>query len=791
MKQFIIKNLKVILVTLSIIVTILIGSLIGIILVYQKGFPQIKALEDIRPMVMTTVYDDQKNLIKEFAIEKRTIVKSSDIPEVLKNAIIAAEDNEYYAHWGISFRGLFRAISGVIFNVNRGGGSTITMQLARNLFLFDERSERTFTRKLKEILMAIQIEKKYSKDQILTFYCNKIPFGGSAYGVEAASQYYFGKSVKEINLAEAALLSTVPPSPNRIFNIFKNPQNCLRRRNSILAKMLELNFISQEQYKEAREVELPKKPSEYYKETFGDYFIEETRKYIETKFGDNLLYKGGLRVYTTLNSELQKWAEESLKEGLRALDKRRGWRIKEKLPNLKKQKKDLLTHEVRAWKKLQIEEGKIVKGVVLECNNKRAIVKIKDFRGELAAKEASWTRRSLGSILKEGDIALFRIEKITKELSQYLAQKEKNKKIDLTKPKYKMKLFLEQEPDVQGAILVVDNKTGAIKAMVGGYSFEKSKWNNATQAKRQPGSTFKPIIYTAALENGYSPARIIQDEYFSDFDVHTEELWEPENFPVGYMGPLTLRRAFEMSRNVISAKLVKDITPARIVEYGKRFGITSELKPYITISLGVFEVTLKEMVAAYTVFPNMGIRVEPFFIKSIRETNNIIEEIMPERKQVIERETAFVMNYMMQGVVKYGTGQRASKLEAPIGGKTGTTDEFTNAWFIGFSPSVTVGVWVGLDSASESLGESETGGRAACPIFVSFMEKFLEKYPEPQQFRKPPGVIMVNIDKYTGKLFNEDCLYPFMEAFLPGTEPLEYCTEEDRSSIPDYYGDDD
>jgi penicillin-binding protein 1A len=789
MKTFIIKNLKVILFLLSIVITILVGSLIGIVLVYQKGFPhQIKNLEDLKPKVMTTVYDDQNNLIKEFAIEKRTIVKSTDIPQVLKNALIAGEDNEYYSHWGISFKGLARAIMGILLKKNLGGGSTITMQLARNLFLYDRRSERSFSRKLNEIFLAIQIEKKYSKEQILTFYCNKISFGGSAYGVEAAAQRYFGKSVRDINLAEAALLSTVPPSPNGKYHVFRQPKNCRDRRNAILKRMLELEYITEAQHKEAIKVELPKKPGDFYKESIGDYFIEESRKYIEEKYGETLLYQGGMRVYTTLNSEMQRWAEAALREGLRKVDKRRGWRGVDKTLNLVTRKLDPEKHQLESWAKLQLKEDKIVKGVVRKVDDKSATIIVKNFRGRLAAKDAKWTKKSLSKVLKMGDVALFKVLEVSGPLKDYLEAKKPDPKIDLTAKKYELNLGLEQAPEALGAILVVENKTGAIKAMVGGYSFAKSKWNNATQSKRQPGSTFKPIIYTAAIENGYNPSRIIVDEYFSDFDFFTEELWEPQNYPIGFKGPITLRRALELSRNIISAKLVKDLTPNKIVNYGRRFGIESELKPYMTISLGAFEVTLLEMVATYTVFPNSGIRVSPFFIKSIRDQNNIIEENMPERKQVLERETAYVMTYLMQGVIQSGTGQKAKHLPAPIGGKTGTTDEFTNAWFIGYSPSITVGVWIGLDEAKDSLGRGETGGKAACPIFVEFMEKYLEKHPEPQQFRKPPGVIMVKIDKYTGKLWTEDCLHPFWEAFLPGTEPTEYCTEEDHDMIEDYYG---
>jgi penicillin-binding protein 1A len=552
--------------------------------------------------------------------------------------------------------------------------------------------------------------------------------------------------------------------------------------------MLEMGYVTREQYDEAIKVEIPKKPADFYNESIGDYFIEESRKYIEEKYGDTLLYQGGLQVYTTLNSEMQRWAETALREGLRTVDKRRGWRGVDKSANLVTRKLDVGKHQLESWDRLQLEVGKVVKGVVLKVDNKRAVIRVGDFRGRLYAEDAKWTKQNLGKILTKGDIALLKVLEISGALKEYLKEEKRDTKIDLTAKEYELKLGLEQEPEVLGAILVVENNTGAIKSMVGGYSFARSKWNNATQSKRQPGSTFKPIIYTTAIENGYTPSRIIADEYFSDFDLHTEELWEPQNYPVGFMGPLTLRRAFELSRNVVSARIVKDLTPEKIVSYGKKFGIESELKPYMTISLGVFEVSLVEMVAAYTVFPNLGIRVKPFFIKTIRDQNNIIEENIPERKQVLERESAYVMNYLMQGVVQSGTGQAAKRLPAPVGGKTGTTDEFTNAWFIGFSPSVTVGVWIGCDEAKESLGRGETGGKAACPVFVDFMGKYLEKYPEVQEFRRPAGVIMVKIDKYTGKIWTEDCLHLFWEAYLPGTEPTEYCTEEDHENILDYYG---
>jgi penicillin-binding protein 1A len=765
MKDFLRKNLKVLLLAISLLVTALLGILLGLILVYQKGFPQIRNLEDIKPVVMTTVYDDQNVPIKDFAIEKRIIVRSADIPACLKKAIVAAEDNQFYSHWGINIRGFIRAVGGVLLHKKWGGGSSITMQLARGLFLTPEFS---LSRKLKEMLLAIQIEKKYTKDQIITFYLNKIFLGGSIYGVEAAARYYFGKPVREVNPAEAALIAGIIPNPNGLYSIFKRRDNVLKRRNYVLLKMLLLKLISVQEYQQALAVPLPEKPADAGGESLADYFTEDTRKYLEAKYGDNLLYKGGLKVFTTLNGETQKWAEDALSEGLRALDKRQGWRSGEKLFNLAENKLEIDHYQLPAWENARIVPDQILEGVVLEVGRTKATVRIAGFMGELPAAGAQWTRKPLTRLLKAGDVALFRIQEVDAA-------------------KKRLELSLEQEPEVDGAMLVVDNKTGEIKAMVGGYAFQKSKFNRAIQALRQPGSAFKPIIYTAALEHGFSAATIIQDEPFSYVDEWTGQLWEPRNHKGDFLGPVTLRRGLELSRNVVTARIFQAITPEVGVEYAKKFGITSDLKPFMSLALGAFEVTLKEMVEAFTVFANYGVRVNSYFIRSIRDLNdNIIEENYPERKQVIEKETAFIMNYLLRGVVQSGTGWRARNLPAPVGGKTGTPNDFTDAWFIGFTPSITVGVWVGFDQ-KKSLGEEETGGVAASPIFVQFMENYLKKYPETGKFSPPSGVYMIDIDKYTGKLLTPDCLYPFSEAFLPGTEPLEFCNEEEHQKIFNYY----
>ncbi len=766
MKEFFLKHIKLFIIIAGLLVTILIGMLTGVILVYQKGFPdQIKNLEDIKPVVTTIIYDDKGSPIKEYAIENRKIIRSSEIPDILKKAIVTAEDQQFYKHWGINFKGVIRAISGIIMHKKRGGGSSITQQLARNLFLTREVSIK---RKLKEMLLSIQIERNYTKDQIITFYCNQIFLGANVYGVESAANYYFGKSAKDLTISESATIAAIIPNPNGIYSIFKKPKRVLARRNYILKNMLKKGYINQKQYEEAIKEELPKKPHFKKKESLGDYFLEEVRKYMEYKYGDKLLYQDGLKVYTTLNQEMQRWAEESLKEGLRKLDKRRGWRFKKPKINILKEDKDLKTYQLEDWKNIEIQENKIFKGIVLGVNSKLAKLRIGDYIGTLRNKNVGWTKYNIKRLIKKGDVVLVKV----------LKKDDKKKTLEL---------FLEQEPEVQGAIIVVENKNGEIKAMVGGYDFNKSKWNNATQAFRQTGSTFKPIIYTAALENGYNPATLINDEETVFDNKWTQEPWIPQNHTGDFRGPLTLRRALEQSRNVVTAKIVEQITPPKVVEYSRKFGITANLQPFMSIALGTFEVTLKEMVAAYTVFPNYGIRVNPFFVKKIKNrNNNILEENYTDRKMVVEPDVAFVMNYLLQGVVKYGTGWRARKLDCIIGGKTGTTDDYTDAWFIGYSPTYTVGVWVGFD-IKKSLGHEETGSRAATPIFVSFFKKLLEKYPDKKTYRKPSGVVMVKIDKYTGKLVTPDCLYPFNEYFLSGTEPTERCNEEYHREILDYY----
>jgi len=776
LKIFLNRHFKMVLLVISLILTIEIAMLVGVVFVYQQGFsfPRIRNLEDLKPEVMTTLYDDTDHPVKEYAVQKRQIVGSREIPWYFKQAFIIAEDKEFRSHWGINLKGTVRAMIGrFILGRNLGGGSSITQQLARELFLT---KEVTLKRKFQEMLLAIQLERNYSKDQILTFYLNMLFLGYNTYGVEAASRFYFGKGVSEVTLAEAVLLCVIPRSPNRLYNIFENPQNCLKRRNQVLAEMREADLINPAAYEEALATKLPQRPFDDSQGRlgYGQYFFEEVRRRVKNGFGDEKLYGGGLKIHSTLNLEMQRWAEDSLREGLRELDKRQGWRAKE-FENLSGPDQDLEEARLKSWERLdQLAVGRVVEGVVTEVSSRRARVRIKDQLGTLDQEGFAWTESSsLKALVKPGDVILVRIEEI-----------DPDQKI--------LKLLLEQEPQVQGAIMVIDNRTGEVKAMAGGYDFEQSEFNRATQAERQPGSTMKPIIYSAAIENGYTPATLVKDEFFSYYDEIIDKMWYVRNDQRDYKGLITLRRAFEQSRNTVSARVVEYIGPGKVVEYGRRFGITSELKATHSIALGTYEVRLIEMVSAYTVFPNLGIRVVPYFIRSVRDrNNNILDEKFPDRRRVLDESSAYVINYMMQGVIQSGSGWRARPLleYAPLGGKTGTMDGYTDAWFIGFSPSYTVGVWVGFDT-KKTLGEYESGSRAASPIFVKYMTRHLEKYPEEQQeYPMPAGVIKIKIDKRTGKRYGERCLYPFWEAFLEGTEPdiNDKCTHEDHLKISDYF----
>ncbi|MFQ6082941.1 MAG: penicillin-binding protein 1A [Candidatus Aminicenantia bacterium] len=748
------------------LLSILIGVLFGAFLAYQQGLPKISNLEEFRPNIITTVYSDDEKIIGEFAVERRIEISYQDIPEVLKKAIIATEDPKFYRHWGIDIRGILRSLKvDLLAGKPLEGGSTITQQLARLLFLTPE---KRISRKIKEILLSFQIEKNYSKEQIMTLYCNQIYLGHGVYGIEAAARLYFGKKVEDLNLEESALIAGLPRSP-AMYSPYEYTERALRRRNWVLNRMVEEGFISKKLAEEVKKKPLDVLPLKTKDNEFAAYFLEEVRKYIENRYGTRALYQDGLKVYTTLDIELQKYAEQSLRKGLRELDKRQGWRRDKRNLLEEENGKNLNLAFLSEWEKEKIKKGELIHGIVLNVKRSLAKIKIKDYLGYLTPRSVKWTRKNnLRKLMKEGDVILIQIMEIDND-------------------KRELKITLEQEPLVEGAMIVLEPETGEIKAMGGGYSFKRSKFNRAIQALRQPGSSVKPIIYTAALDYGYTPANIIIDEPTTFYDQWTGEPWSPENYDQKYKGAVTLRKGLEESRNIVTAKLLENLSPQTGVEYARKFGITSPLYPYLSFSLGTFEVSLLELTSAYTVFPNQGIRIKPYFIKRIEDKEgNILEENKIEAQEVISPQIAYLMTYLMKGVIQRGTATLARDLNRPLAGKTGTTDDYSDAWFIGFSPSLCAGVWVGYD-IKKTLGKYETGARAALPIWKYFFQKVYQDDQTNEEFEVSPNITFVTIDSKTGLLATPYCYYTITEAFIKGTEPTRFCSDEDHLMVYDYY----
>jgi penicillin-binding protein 1A len=759
----------------------ILGAFFGAYMAIRNNLPSVAELESLKPKIITSIYSDKGEVIKEFAEERRIEVPYARIPDILVKAIIATEDPRFYSHNGVDTMGILRAVKEDVIKLGRGslsrpqGGSTITQQLARSLFLY---SQQTIRRKLKEMFLARRIEKKYSKEKILELYCNQFYLGHGVYGVETASNLFFGKSVSDLNLEEAALVAGIFRGPS-IYSPYSNAEKTLQRRNHVLNRMAEEGFITAAQRETAKGRPMNVLPLRRGSSEFGAYFFEEVRKVIERDYGSDALYNAGLKIYTTLDPDLEKFAEESLRKGLRDRDKKKGWRMDKK--NLASDGKgDLGKIWLEAWTTSAIEPGEVTDAIVLSAGRTEAVVRVKDYIGRMKNAGIEWTRtKYLDALMRPGDVIQVRVKSIDEEAKE-------------------LSVTLDQEPLVEGAFLAIDPVTGQIKAMVGGYSFRRSQWNRATQALRQTGSAIKPFLYTAAVENGFTPASIIVDEPVTFNDKWTGEPWTPRNYDREYKGAVTLRKGLEESRNVVTAKLLDYISPQVGVDYCRKFGLTSTIYPYLSLSLGTFEVTLLELVSGFTTFPNKGVRVKPYFITRIEDKDgNVLEENKVESKEVIPPQTAYMMTYMLQGVMREGgTAAAASTLGWPLAGKTGTTDMYTDAWFIGFSPTLCAGVWIGND-AKITLGERQSGAVAALPIWIDFFAKVIEARKKaaeaqgvelvPEDFEVPPNLSFVDIDRKTGLLATSICRFRLREVFFPGTEPARYCTNQDHLRILDYY----
>jgi penicillin-binding protein 1A len=628
------------------------AALAGSSVVYYvllKELPSIAALKDYRPSITTRVYADNNELIDEFFLEDRKVIKYEEIPKIVIQAFVAAEDARFFQHKGFDMQSMSRAF---FKNLEAGkivqGGSTITQQVAKSLYLSPE---RRYMRKLKEALLAYKIDRYLTKEEIITLYLNHIYLGHGTYGVEAAAQGYFGKSARNLTLPEAAMLAGLPKAPSS-YSPYLHPERAYQRQAYVLNRMLEDGYITLPE-KDRAVSKVIRLRSIKPKDKIAPYFIENIRRYIQEKYGSDVLYKEGLEVYTTLNIQMQKAARDAVEQGTTEME----------------------------------ERGNYEKGLV------------------------------------------------------------------------------------QGALFAMDPKTGAIRAMVGGRDFQRSEFNRATQSRRQPGSAFKPIIYTAAFDKGMTPATVIVDAPIIYPDPQQPDgVWKPQNFDEKFLGPTTLHNALINSRNIITIKVLEEIGVDYAASYAANMGISSPLSRNLSMALGTSGVTLQELVRAYGVLANEGKRVQPFFIKKIVDrTGHVFEETQPKTEQVIDPRIAFMSSYVMQDVVESGTGQRVKKLGRPVAGKTGTTDDTRDAWFMGFTPSLVAGVWVGFDQ-ERSMGRQEVGGRAAAPIWLYFAEKALQGTPV-EVFPVPEGIVFVRVDPKTGIPVKPSTRGAIFECFLDGTTP--------------------
>jgi len=738
------------------IVAAMLGILSGVLFAYAGDLPQVSALDDYTPSTITRVYAANGQVVGEFATQRRVVVGYDDINLRLRQAIIATEDAEFDRHFGVNiWRIAVAAITDIIERRRAQGASTLTQQLARNLKeQFGLTNEKSFERKLKEVMLAVQIEKRYTKREIFTIYCNQMYLGHGAYGVEAASRLYFNKSNKQLSLEEAALIAGIFQTPERQ-SPFVDPKRATQRRNVVLQRMADERYITQAQADAAKQKPIVTRGQPTQAPGIAPFFVEEVRKHLEHQYGAKVLYENGLTVRTTLDAGLQEIANRAIERGLRRLDKRHGYR---------KPKRNVVAegHTIEGFKDDRwmrpLAAGDVVPAVVVTAPKAGpARVRIGRYHADLPREAYAWTRRtSAADLLKPGDlieVALAKIDEVAGAAT----------------------VTLDQTPVVEGALLAIDNRTGQIKAMVGGWNFSRSKFNRAVQAYRQLGSTFKPIVYTTAIDRGFTPASILIDEPVS-YTTGNGQLYSPHNYDHKFEGSITLRRALEDSRNIPAIRMMDTLGPKNVLATAKKFGFEEDFPPYLPLALGAGDGTLLEVTSAYSVFPNQGVRMKPFLVEKVQDRDgNLLEENRSEPVDTIRADTAFVMTNLLRGVVVRGTAAAAAKLagEWPIAGKTGTVDDNTDAWFVGFDPDITVGVWVGNDE-KKSLGGQEQGAVAALPIWMEFMSAYIAGRPDhahPPVFEAPGNIVFLSVDKATGAPLPPDTPGGISEAFISGTQP--------------------
>ncbi|MGO9317770.1 MAG: PBP1A family penicillin-binding protein [Terracidiphilus sp.] len=676
------------------VLAVITGSLGGLMLVYSVDLPQIHDLERYHPSTTTDLYDQKGRIIGSFALERRVVVNYDGFAPVLRQAVISIEDKSFESHWGINMLRVGGALWYDLRSHGRAqGASTLTMQLARNLFFS---SERTASRKVQEAYLAIQIERAFTKQQIFTLYGNQIYLGHGRYGFEAASQFYFSKHAKELTLPEAALLAGLPKGP-AAFSPLLNPEKALRRRNLVLSEMELDRVITHQQAEQARNAPLGLHIAQP-EASVAPWFQEEVRRELEKRFGSEQVHEAGLKVETTLDLDLQKTADRAIADGLTAYEHRHGWMgngQSGKLENVLSSGSTIEDYKHPDWD-MSSGPGDYVHAVVTRALPMEVHARVGDAQIVLLPEDWRWTGKRYGdTLLKPGDVIYVHLTE--------------------TKVGNAQRAMLEQDSGVQGALLAIDNTSGDVLAMVGGRDYALSQFNRATQAERQTGSSFKPYVYTAAVEDGAKPTDLIVDAPVS-FGGYI-----PRNYENDYKGTMTLIDAFAESRNIPALKLADQVGMQKVIDVAHRFGVTTSIPAYLPVALGAVEITLEEQVTSYAVFPNDGLRVKPRLIKKVSNADGVtLWEEPPAVNEVISQQTARTMMILLQAVIRHGTGAAAAQLNHPLGGKTGTTSEYTDAWFLGFSPSITCGVWMGFDN-NQPLGDKESGARAALPIWVTWM----------------------------------------------------------------------
>lgn len=755
---------------------VLVISLLFFILSFD--LPTVESLKDYKPSPGTTIYADDGRVLGQIRIEKGVYVPLSRIPKHMINALLATEDPRFYQHHGLDYRGILRAaLKNIIRMRVSQGGSTITQQLTKVVFLSPERK---FSRKVREVILARRLEKEISKDEILELYLNKIYFGHGAYGVQMAAKTYFGKNCWELNQAESALLAGLPQSPMGYSPYGDIDLTKLRQRH-VLRRMVDEGYLTEEQaaqvYNQPLNLENLRTA-----EDVAPHVVDQIRKYILAKYGEEKLFQSGMKVYTTINYDLQRAAVNSLKEGLRALDKRQGFRGRVG-------RKDVKPKELEpGMLRVLVKPGEVFNGHVLAVGDVSLTVKGRGMIGFVMKDDMAWAL--IKPKKRKEDPDEFKVPSEIAQPGDIIKVRLK----DFDKKKQIASFSLEQTPLVEGAVVALEPYTGYVRAMVGGYDFVEGGFNHATEAKRQPGSSFKPFIYGASLEvkdqdhYKYTPASILYDlPVIHEKTEQDKKGWKPENYDERFLGPMRMRTALALSRNAVTVRLLEDIGLARATDFARKAGITSPINDDYTSALGSSAVTPLELTSAYATFASQGVRTEPVLIKSIVDAKSVVLESFDAKPvEAIDLTTAYLVTSLLKSVVDEGTGRGAKGLNKPLAGKTGTTNNYVDAWFVGYSPSIVAGVWVGYDNAAASLGDKETGARAALPIWIGVMARALADKPA-EEFIAPEDIVTVKIDPETGLLAQEGAPDAIADVFRKGSEPTQVAKAKNGPKAGQFY----